>query len=319
MSHRTSRNVSQTVVASQWNQANHTLTERGYRVSAIPPGAPCNLPPNTDILLLGSPFAWHTQDKLRPPGWPFDLKWIQLATSGFDSYPSWILEGPPVTTARGVTANAVTEYVLAAIFDATKQLQSLWVHDSTWNKRQLAQVGGSTLGIFGFGAIGQQIARMAHALGMRVLYARRSDTPADIDGVERVASLEELVARSDHLVLAAPATSSTRHAVNDSVLAAAKPGLHLINVARGGLIDQAALLRALESGRVHQVTLDVTDPEPLPPNHPLYHHPAVRISPHTSPLAPNTPQLLLQKFLANLERHEAGLPLLDVADPDRGY
>lgn len=139
------------------------------------------------------------------------------------------------------------------------------------------------------------------------------------EGVQAVGSIEQLLAASDHLVLALPITAQTYHLINVATLAHARPGLHLVNIARGALVDQQALLQALDAGRLSGATLDVTDPEPLPDGHPLYHHPRVRITPHVSWAAQGAAEVTARKFVGNLQRFVAGLPLHDVVDRERGY
>ncbi|KAF1021725.1 MAG: Hydroxypyruvate reductase [Paracidovorax wautersii] len=308
-------------IASQWSEAaNAGLGARGLNVLPIPEGVPVDVPLQAQVLLLAPPFQWGGRSAPKPPGWPFELRWIQLATAGIDFFPDWLFEGPQVTSARGVTADAIAEFALAAIFSAAKRLPDIWIDDpAQWALSTLQRVGGTTFGLVGFGAIAQALARRALALGMRVVCVRRGPAPPEVDGVERAQDLASLFAQSDHVVLAAPGTPATQHLVNRALLAQAKPGLHLINVARGSLIDQDALLEALDGGRVALATLDVATPEPLPAGHAFYTHPRVRLSPHTSPISPDTPQRLLAKFVANLERYEAGLALDDVADRARGY
>ena len=238
---------------------------------------------------------------------------------GIDFYPDWLFEGPVVTSARGSSAVALAEFALAAMLAAAKRLPDIWIDGpERWTPTPLTLIEGQTLGLVGFGSIGEALAPRARALGMEVLAARRSDRPITAPGVERV-DLATLFARSDHVVLAAPATAQTEHLVNAALLAHAKPGLHLINVARGALIDDDALLAALDDGRVSQASLDVTHPEPLPAGHRYYSHPRVRLSPHTSVHTPQTRINLAAKFAENLDRYRQGAPLADVVDPSRGY
>ena len=132
-------------------------------------------------------------------------------------------------------------------------------------------------------------------------------------------SLHEVLAGSDHVVVSAPATAATRHLIDAAAFDALKPGAHLVNVARGALVDQDALLAALDSGRVATASLDVVDPEPLPEGHPLYAHPGVRLSPHISWSAPDTMDRTVALFAENLRRYRAGRPLQGVVDPIAGY
>jgi len=154
---------------------------------------------------------------------------------------------------------------------------------------------------------------------MKVMAMRRTDAPFALPGIARAADLGELFERCDGVVLAAPATARTHHMVNADVLARARPRLHLINIGRGALIDQEALLAALERGALGRATLDVTDPEPLPAGHPLYTHPKVRISPHTSAISGYIQHAMVDKFARNLRHFEAGEAMEDVVDPDAEY
>ena len=312
------------VVASQFNEAfNAALAERAPDVDflTLPPGPPAGLP-HTAQVLLAAPFrkAGGALPISPPRGWPFDLKWVQLISVGIDFYPEWLFDGPVVTSARGSSAVALAEFALAAIFSHAKRLPDIWINRyEKWAPTPLTLVEGRTLGLVGFGSIGEALAPRAQALGLKVLAVRRSDKPIEVAGVERVAGLGELFERSDHVVLAAPATPETQHLIDREILARAKPGLHLINIARGALIDDEALLEALDDGRVSQASLDVTYPEPLPPGHRYYSHPRVRLSPHTSVHTPDTRANLAAKFADNLARFRDGRPLADVVDLARGY
>jgi phosphoglycerate dehydrogenase-like enzyme len=290
-------------------------------ILSLPPGPPAELPHQAEIL-VAAPFrkAGGSLPASPPPGWPFDLRWIQLVSVGIDFYPPWLFEGPTVTSARGSSAVALAEFALAAIFAAAKRLPQIWIDRAgAWAPTPLAIVQGQTLGLVGFGAIGEALAPRALALGMNVLAVRRSDRPISVPGVTRVCDIGALFECSDHVVLAAPATVETEGMVSRALLARAKPGLHLINIARGALIDDDALLEALDDGRVSLASLDVTHPEPLPADHPFYTHPRIRLSPHTSVHTPQTRINLAANFADNLRRFRKGAPLNDVVDLARGY
>lgn len=309
-------------IASQFDpQVNALLAQRaGLPVLDLAPGALTAVPGEAGVLFVLPAPAGQSLQAPPPPHWPARVRWVQLASVGIDYYPPWLFRGPVVTSARGTASDAIAEYALAAIFSAAKRMPQIWLGEaSQWRRLSLGLVQGSVLGLYGFGSIGQALARRALALGMRVLALRRSDAPFGVDGVEAVSTLEQLLARCDHLVLAAPATAATRHALNAATLAHAKPGLHLINVARGALVDHDALLAALDAGQLALATLDVTDPEPLPAGHALYGHPKVRLSPHISPSTEQIVPALIDKFLNNLERLRSGAPLADVVDTARGY
>ncbi len=319
--------MSRPAIASQLPAATNRRLEEaiGEPVFDVPSGLFTELPGHVSVL-FATPLRMHgvPLDAAAPAGWPFELRWVQLASVGIDAYPPWFFQGPPVTTARGTASEPIAEYVLAVLLSAVKKLPHIWLKEaSDWpaptRRPTLGTLAGSTLALYGFGSIGQAIAVKALALGVKVVALRRGNARFEVDGVERAASLEDLLARADHLVLAAPATPQTRHVIGRQALAAAKPGLHLINIARGSLIDDEALLEALADGRVAHATLDVTEPEPLPAGHPYYGHPRVSLSPHLSPSGARGPQALIDKFSDNLARHRAGEALLDQVDLARGY
>jgi phosphoglycerate dehydrogenase-like enzyme len=139
-----------------------------------------------------------------------------------------------------------------------------------------------------------------------VVALRASAQPFEVPGVQAARDIHELFARADHLLLAAPATAQTYRVVDRAVLASAKPGLHLINVARGSLIDQDALREALDAGQIGLASLDVSDPEPLPENHWLYRHPRVRLSPHTSANSPQVYLNIAELLARNIHHWRAG-------------
>ncbi|BCW89213.1 Glyoxylate/hydroxypyruvate reductase A [Alphaproteobacteria bacterium SO-S41] len=311
-------------VASQLPEAFNSVfaaNTPGIEIVPVPAGPPAALPDAAEIL-VAAPFrkAGGLLTPKPPAGWPFDLKWIQLVSVGIDFYPDWLFDGPVVTSARGSSAVALAEFALAAILASAKRLPDIWIDSADkWTAQPLKLIEGTTLGLIGFGAIGEALAPRAQALGLNVIALRRSDLPFPVPGVARAESVADLFAASDHVVLAAPATDDTHHIVNRETLARAKPGLHLINVARGALIDDNALLEALDDGRVGQATLDVTYPEPLTPDHRYYTHPRVRLSPHTSVHTPDTRINLAARFAENLARYRTGVPLADVVDLTRGY
>jgi phosphoglycerate dehydrogenase-like enzyme len=249
------------------------------------------------------------------------VRWVHAYGTGVDGFPFDVLGDRPLTCSRGASAVPIAEWVLAVLLAAEKKLPESWIHEppAVWNVAGLGGLRGRTLGLVGFGGIGREVARRALAFGMRVLAIRRSEGAIPEPGVERARDLAALLAESDHLVLAAPATPETRHLIGDAALARAKPGLHLVNVARGELVDTDALRRALDDGRVALASLDCVDPEPVPAGHWLYTHPRVRLSPHISWSMPGALDVLIEPFVENLRRFRAGQPLLHRVDPERGY
>ncbi|MDD1147298.1 D-isomer specific 2-hydroxyacid dehydrogenase family protein [Pseudomonas sp. TNT2022 ID357] len=311
-----------TRIASQLDEGfNQQLRQSlpGVEVLSLPRGLPSDLPGDIQVL-LAAPHADFRDAPEPPAGWPFGLCFVQLVTSGLDYFPRWLFQDLPVASARGSTAESIAEFALAAIFAAAKQLPQVWIERAEhWQQQPLASVAGSTLGLFGFGSIARELAPKAQALGMQVLALRRSAQPFEVPGVQPVADLHQLFARADHLLLAVPLTEHTRRIIDADVLAAAKPGLHLINIARGALIDQPALLQALETGRIGLASLDVADPEPLPAGHAFYRHPRIRLSPHTSANSPRVYLNIARLLGRNLQRWGDGLPLENPVEIQRGY
>jgi phosphoglycerate dehydrogenase-like enzyme len=299
------------------------------RLIEAEPGHPVWEPPPEAEALFTFASAWSKAPPQAPAGWPFNLRWIQLASAGADALPGWAYCGTVVSCARGVTAGPIAEYVLAVLLEEEKRIGDMRLrsradaerlgNEHDWPTIPLGGLAGRNLGLFGLGAIGQAIAHRAAAFGMQVLAVRRSPGASPLDFVSLRPDLRALAAESDHLVLCAPATPETERVVDGAVLAAAKPGLHLVNIARGRLVDQAALLHALDEGRIGKATLDVTDPEPLPEGHPLYSHPRVRLTPHMAWYSASHHRRLTEKLLDNLGRFARGEALADVVDPAKGY
>jgi phosphoglycerate dehydrogenase-like enzyme len=249
------------------------------------------------------------------------VRWVHAYGTGVNEFPFDALGGRPLTCSRGASAIPIAEWVLAMLLAAEKQLPEAWIHEppAHWSIGSLGGLHGRTLAILGIGGIGQAVARRALPFGMRVRALRRSDAPSPVAGVEIVRDLGALLAGADHLVLAAAATQATTHLLDDAAFARVKPGVHLVNVARGALVDHAALRRALDDGRVGLASLDCVDPEPLPAGHWLYEHPRVRLSPHISWSMPGAFDLLIEPFVENLRRDLAGEPLAHRVDPELGY
>lgn len=251
----------------------------------------------------------------RPAGWPGSVKLVQLASAGADDYPPWLWEAPAVASASGTTAIPIGEYAMAVILAHAKRLAEItlkpgqaWPERDDFLNNQLGTLYGRTLGLVGLGNIARQVGKYAHAFGMEIIAARASAAPSP-DPWIRTAPLDEVVARADHLVLAAPITPATQHLLNAERLGRMKRDAHIVNVGRGGLIDQEALLAELDKGRLW-ASLDVTDPEPLPPGHPLQGHPRCRITPHVSWSNPDINRRIMERLVENIRRLAAGEELL---------
>jgi phosphoglycerate dehydrogenase-like enzyme len=276
-----------------------------------------------DMLLVCPSPVWHIlrdDERNRPELWPGRLRWVYAASTGVDAYPKWLLEAPIVTCGRGVASEDIADYVMAAVYLQSKDLEAhRAVAPEQWRPTALGRVFGSTIGILGMGAIGEAVARRAIASGAYVTATRRRALPSPVEGVTLLDKLSDVVASADHLIIALPGTETTRRVVDAELLSHAKPGMHLINIARGSIVDQAALIDALDAGRLAFATLDVTEPEPLPPAHRLWRHPKVRLTPHISALSVTARESLLAKVTVNLDRFIRDQPLLDVVDVAAGY
>lgn len=248
------------------------------------------------------------------------VRWVHAYGTGVNAFPFHELRGIPLTCSRGASAIPISEWVMAMLLAAEKRLPESWIHEPPehWNIFDLGGLYGRTLGLLGLGGIAQATAHRALAFGMTVIAHRRTAQPSPIAGIELV-EFDALLARSDHLVIAAPATRETHHAIGRDALARTKPGVHLVNIARGGLVDHDALRVALDDGRVKLASLDTVDPEPLPAGHWLFTHPRVRLSPHCSWSAPSALDRLLDAFLDNLTRWLSGEPLEGTVDVELGY
>jgi len=265
------------------------------------------------VLSLDIPFD---TDRLAP-----NLKWVQACGAGVGQLQSAGLDriGATLTTAAGVASAPIAEFVLARIlahwklFPALDELQ----REQNWKPTYGRNLAGSTLGIVGFGAIGAAVAVRAKALGMRVLANRR--TPgATHPAVERFyppAELKALLGECDAVVLAAPESPETHGMFNGETFAAIKPGAYFCNVARGPLVDEAALIAALTSGHLAAASIDVAMTEPLPKGDPLWTAPNLAISPHCAASVEKYFQNVWALFRDNMERYLKGETLVNVVSP----
>jgi len=278
-------------------------------------------PPDPSLrgeVLFGTPFSPNLVP-LADRG----ARWVHITATGIDHVPPELWQPDRVVTcSRGASAIPIAEWVMAAVLARAKRFPDVWLREppERWNFHPMDEINGQTIGLVGLGGIGVEVARRALALGMEVVAVRRhADRPSPIDGVRVVAELDEMLRVADHIVLAAPATARTRSLLDTRAFSVVKPGVHVVNIARGALIDQDALRVALDDGRVAAATLDVCDPEPLPAGHWLYSHPNVRLSAHVSWGSPHAMDRMVAIFVAELRRYVAGEPLTMVVDRAEGY
>ncbi|MEO5840603.1 MAG: NAD(P)-dependent oxidoreductase [Acidimicrobiales bacterium] len=250
------------------------------------------------------------------------VQWVHLIGTGVDRFPLDLLRADvTLTCSRGGSAIAIAEWSLTMMLAFEKRLPHSWFDapPERWFEADLGTLYGKTLAIVGLGGIGERTAALARPFDMRVKALRRSLRPADTDGLEVVATLAEVLDGADHVVIAAPLTNETRHLIDGEAIGSMKPGVHIVNIARGGLIDHDALRAALDSGHVARASLDTVEPEPLPDGHWIYSHPGVRLSPHISWSMPQAQGLLVDTFRENLRRYVDGRELANVVDVQLGY
>ncbi|HYR93723.1 MAG TPA: D-2-hydroxyacid dehydrogenase [Methylomirabilota bacterium] len=253
------------------------------------------------------------------------LRWVHTPAAGVDRF----LEMPELrqrkiklTNNSGSYDIQIAEHVMAFIFAAGKRLHLYRDQQSRreWTDQHHAELRGETVVVFGAGSIGGEVARLASAVGMKVVAVRRSG--GAVPGASRVVAPDELsrvAAEADYLVVAAPLTPATRGAVSKQVIAAMKPTAWLVNIARGPIVDELALIDALRGGKLGGAALDTFAKEPLPADSPLWAMPNVVITPHTSNSSPKVRERTLALFVENVRRYKAGEPLLNLVDWDRGY
>jgi phosphoglycerate dehydrogenase-like enzyme len=260
------------------------------------------------------------------------LKWLQLTSAGVDR----LLDAPVVrsrvvvTTASGIHAVPISEYVIGAMLAFAKGFPRAMraQGERTWRPYWPEELERKTVGVLGMGAIGARVTQLCRALGMRVLAMRRSaegrvkgegSGVEDVDEMLGPGELPYLLAESDYVVVAVPLTAETRGMIGEAQLRAMKPGAVVINIARGAIIDEQALVTALRERWIAGAALDVFQSEPLPAESELWGLENVLITPHISGGTPRYMERAVELFCDNLRRYLAGEPLRNVVDPARGY
>jgi phosphoglycerate dehydrogenase-like enzyme len=253
------------------------------------------------------------------------LRWVQASSSGVGE---WIrrlglLDAPVrVTNAAGIHAVPLAEFALFAMLYFAKRMPLVQADraERRWERFAGDRLRDRTLGIVGLGRVGQEIARLAKAVGVRVIGLRRTPDPVEaVDEVFGPDGLHTLLAQSDYVVVIAPYTPDTDTLLNEKAISHMRRGAVLINVSRGSLVDEEALLQALKQGHLAGAALDVFRHEPLPPDSPFWELPNVLITPHSMSTAIGENELLVDLFCDNLRRYLDGRPLRNLVDKQRGY
>jgi len=277
-----------------------------------------------EILLLGAvPASVLDHVVARSPR----LRWIHSASAGVDRIATSLVRqrGLVVTNARGVFSRPIAEYVVMMSLAIARRLPQLLElqRERTWQPLRGRELSELTVGIIGYGSIGEEVARLLEPFGCRVLATRRhvergAGTSANVE-LFTLDDLREVLRASDIVVVAAPLTEATAGLIGGEQLAEMREDAWLINIARGRLIDEFALRRALESGWIGGAVLDVFSEEPLTPESPLYRTPNVIITPHTSWASDRVVERSVDLFVENLRRDRSGEPLRNVVDLEAGY
>ena len=253
------------------------------------------------------------------------LRWVHGTSAGAGEHvraaelTAEELERVAVTSSSGVHAVTLAEFCLFGLLAfASRQLPRLLAdqRERRWGHYPTGELRGRTLLVLGLGAIGIEVARLARAFGMRVLAVRRGggDPPPEVDELHRPDRLKELLPRTDDVAIVLPLTAETRGMFDREAIALMKPHSVLVNVGRGAVVDEPALVQALREGRIAGAALDVFETEPLPPESPLWELPNVLLSPHTAALSERENARIVEIFTDNLRRYLAGEPLRNRVD-----
>ena len=279
------------------------------------------LAPQADALLVATGNAatleriWRAAPRLR---------WIHTRPAGVDHllFADLVKSPIPVTNSRGVFSSSLAEFAAFGLLFFLKNARLLMRNQqlAKWAAYEPGALRGQAVGIVGLGDIGRACATVIRPFGARIVGLRRSGRPDPVaDEVMPADRILDMVASVDHVVVATPLTEETHHLIGDRVLGAMRPGAILVNVGRGKVVDETALLAALDQGRLRGAALDVFEQEPLPPDHPFWRMENVLISPHTADHTKDWEANTMEPFLENVRRFRDGEVLLNPVDKRLGY
>jgi phosphoglycerate dehydrogenase-like enzyme len=280
--------------------------------------------PQTDVVL-----NWLSDAVLLERIWPrlTRVRWVHTRSAGLDGmlFPGLVESAVPLTNARGVFSEILGEFAIGAVLFFAKGFRRLVLSQlaGRWDPFDVIEIREQTLGLLGYGDIGRAVAARAHALGMRVVALRRQPERSHGDPyLSEVFAPEgkhEMLSRSDYVVVVTPLTPESRGAIGPAEFDVMKPDAVLINIGRGPVVDEPALVRALSERRIRGAALDVFDTEPLPPGHPFYGLDNVLLSPHSADHTPDWKERTMRVFIDNFRRFRDGNPLLNVVNKKLGY
>ncbi len=256
------------------------------------------------------------------------VRWVHSRSAGLDSllFDELVQSPVPLTNGTGVFSQSLGEFALAAILYFAKDFRRMIRNQMAgrWEQFDVEEISGQTAGIVGYGDIGRAVASRVRAMGMRVLAVKRHGAPVYhvdpmVDRVYFPNQRAEMLALCDYVVVAAPLTTETRGLIGEAEFAAMKKGSVIINVGRGPVIDEPAMLKALTSGHLKGAGLDVFTKEPLPEGHPFYKMENVLLSPHCADHTVDWLDQAMRFFIENFERYSKGEPLRNVVNKKLGY
>ncbi len=280
--------------------------------------------PQADVIVNGTSNPSLLTAAIPPAG---RARWIHSLWTGVDNVllPEVLASPLPLTNGRGVFRVSLAEWTIGAILYFAYNMRRMIRQQQAgvWEAFTTEEIQGKTLGIVGYGGIGRAAAERARPFGMRIVALRRRpelfQNDALVDQSFAPSELNQLMAASDYVLLAAPLTGETRGMIGAPQIAAMKPSGVLINVGRGAVVNEPALVAALEAGKIRGAALDVFAVEPLPAGHPFYRLGNVLLSPHTADHVQDFVHLAVECFLENLHRFRANQPLLNLVDKHAGY
>jgi phosphoglycerate dehydrogenase-like enzyme len=254
-----------------------------------------------------------------------NLRWYHTVSAGVENMPLAELaeRGIVLTNNSGSYDIQIAEHLMMFVFAASRQLHRYrdQQRSRVWKDLSHEELRDATIVVYGMGSIGGEVARLASAVGMRVIGVRRKATSRE-PGIARVVAAEQLAevaGEADYLAITAPLTAATRGAISREVISRMKPTAWIVNIARGAIVDEVAMVEALRDKRIAGAGLDVFATEPLPPDHPLWTMENVMITPHSSGDSPRANERTLVLFAENLRRYKVGEPLLNRVDYKAGY
>jgi phosphoglycerate dehydrogenase-like enzyme len=255
-----------------------------------------------------------------------NLRWVHSRAAGIDSllFPELVASEVPLTNGTGVFSPSLGEFALAAILYFAKDFRRMARNQEAgrWEQFDLEEIAGQTVGIVGYGDIGRAVAIRVQAMGMKVLALKRHPPAATDPLVDRFYTPQEmagLLGQSDYVVVCAPLTAETRHMLSDAQFAAMKPSAVFINIGRGPVVDQPALVRALLEKRIRGAALDVFEQEPIPAGDPIWKLDNILISPHCADHTKDWLDDAMRFFLKQYDRFRKGEPLENIVRKHLGY